>query len=86
MNAQTLDALADPSNHQRHDLLVEVDFKWLMAGMGRWIDPVRLHTDPAYANDSVQCALQSGCEPLRRCALDLRAELTGINTTTRSYH
>ena len=33
----------------RGELLAEVDLKWLMAGHGQWIDPLRLHCDPLYA-------------------------------------
>ena len=77
MNCETFGIDTDCGNQQRRDMLIEVDFKWLMAGLGRWVDPDRLHTDAAYASDSVQCALNSGCEPLRRCAIGLMAELSG---------
>jgi hypothetical protein len=76
MNTHTLDTTSgDPSGHQRADMLTEVDFKWLMAGMGMWVDPQQLHHDPGYAHDSVQRALLTPCEPLHRCALALAAEL-----------
>ncbi len=57
------------------ELLLEVDFKWLMAGQGCWIDPVRLHQDPRYAADCLGTALQSTCEPLRSCATCLQEAL-----------
>lgn len=65
----------DTSTHQRTELLVEVDFKWLMAGQGCWIDPSRLRIDRAYARDCLRSALKSGCEPLRRCAKTLENAL-----------
>ena len=78
MNSQALYAHSDPGNHQRSDMLIEVDFKWLMAGIGCWIDPERLRVDPAYAHAKLQRALTSDCEPLRRCAAGLKAELEGL--------
>ena len=75
MNTQALHAPGDRSNHQRSDMLIEVDFKWLMAGIGYWIDVDRLRVDPIYASASLQHALKSGCEPLRLCAADLKNEL-----------
>jgi hypothetical protein len=56
-------------------MLTEVDFKWLMAGIGIWVNPAQLHLDPGYAQASLQNALSSHCEPLRRCAVALKAEL-----------
>ena len=47
-------------------LLRLVDFKWLMAGMGWWIDLSRLQRDSAYAGECVQHGLGSGCELLRQ--------------------
>ena len=78
MNAQAVYTQGDPGNQQRSDMLIEVDFKWLMAGMGCWIDYGRLHADPAYAHAKLQRALTSDCEPLRRCAAGLQAELEGL--------
>ena len=57
------------------DLLLEVDFKWLMAGQGCWIDPDRLHQEPGYALDCVRTAINSPCDALRRCAHALQAVL-----------
>jgi hypothetical protein len=75
MNTQTSNAWGEFSNHQRTYMLTEVDFKWLMAGIGIWIDPSQLHLDPDYAQVSLQNALRSNCEPLRRCAVALKTEL-----------
>lgn len=57
------------------DLLIEVDFKWLMAGQGNWVDPVRLRADPLYAQHCLQTAINSPCDALRRCAHHLRTAL-----------
>jgi hypothetical protein len=57
------------------DLLLEVDFKWLMAGQGCWVDPNRLHADPRYASDCLQAAINSPCDALRRCARFLQESL-----------
>lgn len=58
-----------------NDLLLEVDFKWLMAGQGRDVDPERLMHDPAYASSCLEFALHSPCAPLRACASRLLAAL-----------
>lgn len=75
MNTQTPNLCGEFSNHQRSDMLTEIDFKWLMAGLGFWVDPTQLHLDPNYAQASLQNALRSHCEPLRRCAAALKTEL-----------
>lgn len=75
MNTQALHTQGDPGPQQGNSVLLEVDFKWLMAGIGYWIDVGRLWIDPVYANNCLQCALKSECGPLRRCALEIRDEL-----------
>ena len=62
---------ADLGSH----LLLEVDFKWLMAGQGYTVDPDRLLRDPAYADTCLQCAQRSTCTALQTCALNLRQVL-----------
>ncbi len=64
---------ADP----RALLLTEVDFKWLMAGQGCWVNTRRFHADPAYAADLLRVAATSPCAALRECALALRALVSG---------
>ena len=50
----------------RQDLFVDlVDFKWLMAGVGWWVNLSRLQQDAAYAQDCLQRALSSGLPLLR---------------------
>jgi hypothetical protein len=75
MNTQAINTCGVFSNHQRTDMLTEVDFKWLMAGIGIWVDPTQLHLDPGYAKAKLQNALQSRCEALRHCAAALQTEL-----------
>jgi hypothetical protein len=93
MNARALDIYDDgyrsndsPAAHQRLDMLIEIDFKWLMAGLGWLVDPERLRTDPMYANDCLRFAAQSGSNPLQACAECLRNEL-GLwpGTQTRQF-
>ena len=61
----------------RHDaramLLAEVEFKWLMAGHGWWIDVARFERDPTYANELLQVAMASPSQALRDCANELLA-------------
>lgn len=57
-------------------LLAEVDFKWLMAGLGWWIDTTRFHSDPAYATGLLQFAMASPSFALRDCAASLQAQMS----------
>lgn len=57
----------------RSALLSEVDFKWLMAGQGCWIDIPRFHHDPAYALAHLEMGLQSSTLALRQSAARLQA-------------
>lgn len=52
----------------RLSLLGEVDFKWLMAGQGWWVDTTRLHCDPSYASALIDLALASPSPALRHSA------------------
>jgi hypothetical protein len=56
-------------------LLARVDFKWLMAGQGWWIDPHRFQNDLPYADAVLHLALASQSLPLRKCAASIRAQL-----------
>jgi hypothetical protein len=56
-------------------LLEEVDFKWLMAGQGWWIDTTRLHNDPAYATQLLDLVETTGLPALKDCATQLRAQV-----------
>jgi hypothetical protein len=56
-------------------LLARVDFKWLMAGQGWWIDPHRFQHDLSYADAVLRLALASQSLPLRKCAASIRSQL-----------
>jgi hypothetical protein len=56
-------------------LLAEVDFKWLMAGQGVWIDTTRFHLDPSYAAGLLRWALASPSFALRECSALLQAQM-----------
>ena len=84
MNTQAFHVHGDPSYHPDYDMLIEVDFKWLMAGQGCWIDPDKLRSDPLYARACLESALGSDCEPLRHCAASLQDELNGIHSPSRN--
>lgn len=64
-------ALAD----ERQVLLEEVDFKWLMAGQGWWIDTDRLHNDPSYADHLLDLVEVTESAVLKDCAALLRAQM-----------
>jgi hypothetical protein len=57
-----------PRADERVLLLEEVDFKWLLAGMGLWIDMSRFHNDPDYAARLLAIAEASESVALRKCA------------------
>ena len=56
-------------------LLARVDFKWLMAGQGWWIDPHRFQCDPSYAAAVLRFALASQSLALRACAASIQTQL-----------
>lgn len=62
---------------ERLVLLAEVDFKWLMAGQGWWVDTTRFHRDPAYATRFLRLAMASPSFALRECAALLQAQTGG---------
>jgi hypothetical protein len=68
-------AATDAGTDERLVLLEEVDFKWLMAGQGWWIDTWRLHTDPGYASHLLQLVEQTPSAALRTCAAHLQTRL-----------
>jgi hypothetical protein len=58
-----------------------VDFKWLMAGVGWWVNLSRLKSDRAYIDECLQRALRSDSELLRkRCV-----ELLGVQLVPDAY-
>src|SRR5450830_98680 len=58
-------------------LLAEVDFKWLMAGQGHWIDLARFRSDSSYAAGLIRLALASKSFALRECAALLKTHRKG---------
>jgi len=64
----------DVDTEERASLLVKVDFKWLMAGQGWWIDTARLHCDQCYVANLVQLAQASNSPALQSCAALLQAQ------------
>jgi hypothetical protein len=70
---QTHDAAHSADEHV--SLLAEVDFKWLMAGEGWWVNPDRFRTDPSYAVRFLRLAMASPSLALRDCAVSLQAQL-----------
>ncbi len=54
-------------------MLEVVDFKWLMAGQGWWVDETRLHSDPHYAAHLLEIAEHSELPSLQHCAMQLHA-------------
>lgn len=53
-------------------LLDEIDFKWLLTGLGLWIDLPRYRTNPTYAAHFLGLAEVSESIALRECAASLR--------------
>ena len=63
-NAQLQHAL-----HSDHDgPAVEVEFTWLMARQGWWVDTARFAADAHYASELLQLATKSQSFALRECA------------------
>ena len=56
-------------------LLMWVDFKWLMAGQGWWVDTFKFHHDPLYADGFIRLAMASPSFALRDCAACLQEVL-----------
>ncbi len=54
-------------------MLNEVNFKWLLAGLGWWIDMPRFHCDPSYATRFLELAEASDSAALRDCAASLQS-------------
>lgn len=48
-----------------------VYFKWLMAGVGWWVDLSRLQSDSVYVDECLQRALRSDSELLRKRSVEL---------------
>ena len=55
-------------------LLEKVKFKWLLAGIGCWIDMSRFQSDSSYASRFMEMAETSDSVALRECAASLQSE------------
>ena len=73
MTEKTCCAVLRP--YERVALLDEVNFKWLLSGLGWWIDTSRLHKDSTYAAHFIEIAECSDCDALRDCAAALKHQL-----------
>jgi len=62
-----------PAMSARDDMLLLVDFKWLMSGLGYWVDMGRWRADPAYARACIARGCNSRHLPLQHCARQLQA-------------
>ena len=58
-----------------------VDFKWLMAGVGWWVNLSRLQSDRDYIDECLQRALKSDSELLRKRSV----ELLGLRPGSDAY-
>lgn len=76
MNAQTL--------QQDCTFLDLVDFKWLMAGVGWWVDLSRLPRDLAYAGECAQRGLSSNSSLVRQRAVELMPLLVRLGAHGRA--
>ena len=56
-------------------MLEEVNFKWLMAGMGWWVDMPRFRTDPVYAVHYLNLAKSTDSAELKKCAAQLQQQM-----------
>ncbi|QDL52709.1 hypothetical protein [Rhodoferax aquaticus] len=59
-------------------VLRETDLKWLLTGLGWWIDANRLHSDANYARTVVHTAMQSGSDIVRQSAVLLHMQLQAM--------
>ena len=55
-------------SREHHTFVDLVDFKWLMAGVGWWVNLSRLQRDKVYAQECLERALCSGSQLLRERA------------------
>jgi hypothetical protein len=68
---------------RREDMLLLVDFKWLMAGMGWWVNMTQWHTDAQYAERCLASASSSANACLKQRALEIRARRLGTSAAPR---
>jgi hypothetical protein len=76
MDAQT--------QEQDRTFLNLVDFKWLMAGVGWWVDLSRLPRDLAYADECARRGLSSDSHLVRQRAVELMPLLVRLGAYGRA--
>ena len=70
-----MSAMHEQAMEQDDTFLDLVDFKWLMAGVGWWVELSRLQRDTAYAGEWVRLGLQCDSDLVRRRSVDLQSLL-----------
>ena len=75
-------------NAQQHDggFVDLVDFRWLMAGLGRRVDLTRLRRDAAYANECVERGMASGSQLVRQRSVELLPRLARLHAQPALLH
>jgi hypothetical protein len=76
----TMESLLAQTPEQPSTFVDLVDFKWLMAGLGWWVDLSRLQHDMAYAGGCVERGLASGSNLLRERSAELLPLLARLGT------
>ncbi len=66
-------------------VLAEVDFKWLMSGLGHRVDPKRFYVDQAYTMVLLQSGLRSESAALRECAASLLQKIETASTVEQPF-
>jgi hypothetical protein len=67
----------------RDDIFIKlVDFKWLMSGVGWWVNLSRLQRDTAYMDECLQRAMSSDSKLLHERSI----ELLGLQFASAGYH
>ena len=67
---------------QDDTFLALVDFKWLMAGLGWWVDLSRAQRDMAYAGECAQRGLASRSGLLRKRSIEFLPLLARLGSPT----
>ena len=66
-----MNALQERLPDSDNTLVDLVDFKWLMAGQGWWVDVPRLRRDAVYAGECVRHGLESASGLLRKRSIEV---------------
>lgn len=67
-----MDSNSAPAVFSRDDVMVDlVGFKWLMAGIGWWVDVPRMRRDAVYASECASRGLSQPSSVLRQRSREL---------------